>query len=124
MTWRHLLTHLRNARTAPNRCVAGWLRRQGWVVFYLEEHHRACSSVCWLELYQEGERAAGRGAAVVDVYARGPAPVDAQTKRPAFLALLASFDEWLGNEDNITIEEIIAWRDQLAAALGEPEVGR
>jgi hypothetical protein len=53
-----------NIKTAPNRWMAYWLRRQGWVCFYLEERARHCgthkghfgSSVCWLALYQEGER--------------------------------------------------------------------
>jgi hypothetical protein len=33
--------------------------------------------------------------------------------------LLASMDEWLGNEDGLMIEDIIGWRDRLALALGK-----
>ena len=34
-----------------------FLRRRGWVVFYLDEQARSCKSgTCWLQLYQEQER--------------------------------------------------------------------
>lgn len=52
-----------NVVTAPNRWMASWLRRHGWVCFYLEERARHCGKAhegCWLALYQEGERRAGR----------------------------------------------------------------
>lgn len=45
-----------NVITTPNRWMAYWLRRQGWVVFYLEEQHRDCNGFCWLKLYRESER--------------------------------------------------------------------
>jgi hypothetical protein len=49
-----------NVVTAPNRWMAYWLRRQGWVCFYLEERARICGRPgpgdCWLELYQQGEK--------------------------------------------------------------------
>lgn len=44
-----------NIHTAPNRWMASWLRRRGWVCFYLEPAHRECRGLCWLQLYQEGE---------------------------------------------------------------------
>jgi len=28
-----------------------FLRKRGWVVFYLEEEYRECKQVCWLKLY-------------------------------------------------------------------------
>lgn len=58
----HWLTH--NASSAPNRVMARYLRRRGWVVFYLEEQCRQCSdgpSGCWLHLYVQGERQPGDG---------------------------------------------------------------
>ncbi len=34
-----------------------FLRRHGWVVFYLEENARVCNSgCCWLQLYQQQEK--------------------------------------------------------------------
>jgi len=46
-----------NVRTAPHRWMAAWLRRRGWVCFYLEDAARTChSGVCWLALYQADER--------------------------------------------------------------------
>jgi hypothetical protein len=45
-----------NVRTAPNRWVAAWLRRRGWVCFYLDEAARHCGpGGCWLQLYREIE---------------------------------------------------------------------
>ena len=43
-----------NVWSAPNRWLAYYLRRQGWVVFYLDPQARACNTVCWLSLYEEG----------------------------------------------------------------------
>jgi hypothetical protein len=40
-----------NLITAPNRWMAAWLRRQGWVCFYLDPEARVCRELCWLELY-------------------------------------------------------------------------
>ena len=52
LTWQ-------NVKTAPNRWAARWLRRRGWVCFYLDPASRTCQpGLCWLALYQEGE--AGR----------------------------------------------------------------
>lgn len=44
-----------NVVTTPQRLVAKWLRRKGWVCFYLDEQARHCSASCWLELYQAEE---------------------------------------------------------------------
>lgn len=41
-------------------------------------------------------------------------------KRQALEALLASFDAWLGNSEGLMIEDVVAWREQLAAALDVP----
>ncbi len=30
-----------------------YLRKRGWVVFYLEEQARECRGICWLKLYQQ-----------------------------------------------------------------------
>lgn len=50
-----------NVVSAPNRWMAYWLRRRGWVCFYLDERCRQCGTPadgCWLALYQEGEERA------------------------------------------------------------------
>lgn len=47
-----------NLPTAHQRVLANFLKRRGWVVFYLEEEHRHCSRLypsCWLALYHESE---------------------------------------------------------------------
>ena len=55
MTWHNVIT-------TPNRWMAYWLRRRGWVCFYLDERARQCVAAegrpsfdCWLKLYLEGE---------------------------------------------------------------------
>lgn len=46
-----------NFVTIPHRWMAYWLRRRGWVCFYLDQSSRECRAVCWLKLYQESESA-------------------------------------------------------------------
>ena len=48
-----------NIKTVHHRILARYLRRRGWVVFYLDPAIRQCdaASGCWLALYKEGERA-------------------------------------------------------------------
>lgn len=48
-----------NVITAPNRWMATWLRRRGWVCFYLDDQARSCRSLCWLDLYQADEKRRG-----------------------------------------------------------------
>ena len=62
MTWNKIVT-------TPNRWMAYYLRRRGWVCFYLDERARFCPSNahkldwqgryishgCWLALYQDEE---------------------------------------------------------------------
>ena len=43
---------LGNTLSWPQRIMANYLRRKGWVVFYLESKARTCNNVCWLKLYQ------------------------------------------------------------------------
>jgi hypothetical protein len=54
-----------NVISAPNRWMAWWLRRRGWVCFYLDAGARQCGpdpappgqmSGCWLALYEAGQR--------------------------------------------------------------------
>jgi hypothetical protein len=45
----------RNAMHTHERLMANFLRKRGWVAFYLEEQSRHCNhdnGVCWLELYK------------------------------------------------------------------------
>jgi hypothetical protein len=45
-------TWLSNARHFHHRIMMRFLRKRGWVVFYLEPEHRKCNDgCCWLELY-------------------------------------------------------------------------
>ncbi len=45
----------KNAKTFHHRIMARFLRKRGWVVFYLEEGARKCKGECWLKLYQSEE---------------------------------------------------------------------
>lgn len=40
-----------NVKTFHHRLMMRYLRRRGWVVFYLDPEHRTCNHVCWLSLY-------------------------------------------------------------------------
>lgn len=51
-----LYVFLINLPTLHHRLMANFLRKRGWVVFYLNEQSRTCKGVCWLELYQQGEK--------------------------------------------------------------------
>ena len=49
MIWENLLT-------THHRIMARFLRKRGWVVFYLDEQARTCNEgTCWLKLYRESE---------------------------------------------------------------------
>ena len=43
---------LHNVRYFPHKMMAKFLRKRGWVVFYLEEQSRECKGVCWLDAYK------------------------------------------------------------------------
>ena len=48
-----------NFKNFPSRMMANYLKKHGWVVFYLDEQSRHCSGpgqVCWLEIYNAEER--------------------------------------------------------------------
>jgi len=46
------MTWLRNLSKIHHKIMAEFLRKRGWVVFYLEEEARICSKdMCWLKLY-------------------------------------------------------------------------
>jgi hypothetical protein len=45
-----------NVKTFHHRILANFLRKRGWVVFYLEDQHRVCNEdTCWLKLYLSEE---------------------------------------------------------------------
>ena len=49
-----------NVKTIHHRIMARYLKRKGWVVFYLEERDRSCGKdMCWLKLYLAGEKKEG-----------------------------------------------------------------
>lgn len=50
--WWRGAGRLRNIGNIHHRLMANFLRKRGWVVFYLEEEFRTCSNeLCWLKLY-------------------------------------------------------------------------
>jgi len=55
-----LRVFLNNAKSFHHRIMMGYLRKRGWVVFYLEEELRECSAgTCWMSLYNS-EHSKGR----------------------------------------------------------------
>ncbi len=38
------------------QAMARYLRKRGWVAFYLEPMFRECNEMCWLHLYEEEMR--------------------------------------------------------------------
>ncbi len=49
-----LTVWLQNLLNLPNLIMANYLRRHGWVAFYLDEQARHCGNdFCWLKLYQQ-----------------------------------------------------------------------
>lgn len=45
----------RNVLSVHHRWMARFLRRRGWVVFYLDDPCRHCTAVCWLDCYLQSE---------------------------------------------------------------------
>ncbi len=46
-------TFLYNLKSIHHRMMMRYLRKRGWVVFYLEPKHRICNKgCCWLKLYE------------------------------------------------------------------------
>ncbi len=54
-TLDRILVWLRNARSIHHRLMANYIRKRGWVAFYLEGDARVCKNVCWLKEYQQKE---------------------------------------------------------------------
>ncbi len=49
-----------NVKHIHHRIMAQYLKRRGWVVFYLEERARSCDKdFCWLKLYLAEEKREG-----------------------------------------------------------------
>jgi hypothetical protein len=46
----------RNAKTEHHRWMMRYLRKRGWVVFYLPEESRKCTGQCWMDLYNSNHR--------------------------------------------------------------------
>jgi hypothetical protein len=44
--------NFRNILSFHHRIMANFLRKRGWVAFYLDERSRQCNGECWLKLYQ------------------------------------------------------------------------
>ena len=44
--------NLENLKTFHHRIMMRFLRKRGWVVFYLEPKARVCNGMCWLKLYE------------------------------------------------------------------------
>jgi len=44
-----------NLKSVHHRIMMRYLKKRGWVVFYLEDEARSCNNMCWLKLYLEGE---------------------------------------------------------------------
>jgi hypothetical protein len=53
---KRLKLSLQNMKAFHHRIMANFLRKRGWVVFYLEEQLRCCHNDCWLQVYQNEEK--------------------------------------------------------------------
>ena len=42
---------LENLKSFHHRIMMRFLRKRGWIVFYLEPEARTCGDMCWLKLY-------------------------------------------------------------------------
>jgi len=42
---------IKNLASFHHRIMMRYLRKRGWVVFYLPKKNRHCNGNCWLELY-------------------------------------------------------------------------
>jgi hypothetical protein len=50
IAWSNHWIH--NLKGVHHRVMANFLRKRGWVVFYLDEPLRHCNGQCWLEAYK------------------------------------------------------------------------
>jgi len=51
-----MLHFIINLPTIHQRWMMKYLRKRGWVVFYLDDAARTCNNgVCWLNLYKQSE---------------------------------------------------------------------
>jgi len=48
----NIKTWFSNAKTVHHRIMMNYLRKRGWVVFYLPKKNRVCRDMCWLKLYE------------------------------------------------------------------------
>jgi len=44
-----------NIKTFHHRIMMRYLKKRGWVVFYLPEEHRNCNDFCWLKLSENNK---------------------------------------------------------------------
>jgi len=57
LTIDKLQTFWQNFKSFHHRIMMRYLRKRGWVVFYLEPEHRICAKgTCWLELYSAEQK--------------------------------------------------------------------
>ncbi|KKM16616.1 hypothetical protein LCGC14_1684030 [marine sediment metagenome] len=47
---------LKNLGNIHHRLMAGYIRKRGWVAFYLEPKQRHCNGMCWLKLYEDEQK--------------------------------------------------------------------
>lgn len=46
-----------NIKSFHHRLMMRYLKKRGWVVFYLEERDRHCGDgMCWLDIYNQEEK--------------------------------------------------------------------
>jgi len=44
-----------NVKTFHQKLMMNYLKKRGWVVFYLEPEARHCKNMCWLKLWEQEE---------------------------------------------------------------------
>ena len=52
-----LAVWLNNAKHFHERLICNYLKKHGWVVFYLDPRSRDCTDItfCWMKLYKQEE---------------------------------------------------------------------
>ena len=51
---------IENLSSIHHRVMARFLRKRGWIVFYLDDQFRECHDDCWLQVYLASETYKGK----------------------------------------------------------------
>jgi len=49
-----------NIWNIPQKLMANYLRKKGWIAFYLDDRARECKGICWLKTYLDDLKRDGK----------------------------------------------------------------